>query len=83
MENISVKPSITLYVVPGCPLCTDARRWLEQRGIEYVERDVLNDYAALRSMYRLTRQGLVPVFEKQGRACVRPTDRELEEWLSG
>ena len=81
MENTSAKPPVILYVVPGCPLCAGARRWLEQHGIEYAERDVANDFGALRAMYRLTRQGLVPVFEKNGRALVRPTNQELESLL--
>jgi glutaredoxin len=81
MENISAKPPVTLYVVPGCPLCARARRWLEQQGIEYAERDVANDFGALRAMYRLTRQGLVPVFEFTGQALVRPTEDELSELL--
>ena len=81
MENLFNKAPVTLYVVPGCPLCARARRWLEEHGIEYAERDVENDFGALRAMYRLTRQGLVPVFEKNGRGLVRPTDRELENLL--
>ena len=81
MENISTKPPVTLYVVPGCPLCARARQWLEQHGIEYAERDVANDFGALRAMYRLTRQGLVPVFEFAGQALVRPTEDELSGLL--
>lgn len=72
---------VTLYVVPGCPLCANARTWLERHGIEYTERDVANDFGALRAMHRLTRQRLVPVFEFEGRARVRPTDEELAEFL--
>jgi len=72
---------VTLYVVPGCPRCARARRWLEHHDIEYVERDVASDFGALRAMYRLTRQGLVPVFVVKGRALVRPSDEELEEAL--
>ena len=72
---------VTLYVVPGCPLCAQARAWLKQHRVAYQERDVANDFGALRAMYRLTRQGLVPVFEFHGRALVRPTDDELTELL--
>ena len=72
---------VTLYVVPDCPLCARARRWLKRRNIPYVERDVGYDFGALRSMYKLTGQRLVPVFELSGRAVVRPTDHELEEFL--
>lgn len=73
--------AVTLYVVPGCPLCSAARGWLEERGIAYRERDVANDFGALRAMYRLTRQRLVPVVEAHGRATVRPTSLELTELL--
>jgi glutaredoxin len=72
---------VTLYVVPGCPLCSQARAWLEHHAIAYTERDVANDFGALRAMHKLTRQRLVPVFEANGRALVRPLDEELAELL--
>ncbi len=50
--------------------------------IEFVERDVANDFGALRAMYKLTKQNLVPVFEVRGHALVRPTDEELANFLS-
>jgi glutaredoxin len=73
--------SVTLYVVPGCPLCARARDWLERHGIAYSERDVASDFGALRAMHRLTRQRFVPVFEAKGRALVRPAEEELAELL--
>lgn len=73
---------VVLYVVPGCPLCEEARTWLRAHNISFEERDVANDYSGLRSMYRLTRQGLVPVFEKGGQALVRPSESELARLFS-
>ncbi|MFL6207256.1 MAG: glutaredoxin family protein [Pyrinomonadaceae bacterium] len=75
------RSSVTLYVVPGCPLCADARAWLAQHGVAYVERDVARDFGALRAMYRLTQQRYVPVFERDGRALVRPSDEALAAFL--
>jgi arsenate reductase-like glutaredoxin family protein len=72
---------LTLYVVPNCPLCSAARAWLARHHVAYVERDVKRDFGALRAMYRLTKQNLVPVFARGGRALVRPTDKQLEEFL--
>lgn len=72
---------VTLYVVSGCPLCVTARRWLDEHGIAYTERNVETDFGALRSMYRLTRQRLVPVLVARGRALVRPGDAEMSEIL--
>ena len=78
----SLRP-VTLYVVPNCPLCAHAREWLEHHGIQYIERDVKNDFGARRAMYKLTRQALVPVFEVNGQGLVRPTDAELVALLKG
>lgn len=72
---------VTLYVVPDCPLCAHARVWLGQHDVDYVERNVAGDFSALRAMYELTHQRLVPVFEANGRAVVRPTDEELTDFL--
>lgn len=73
--------NVTLYVVPDCPLCARARVWLERHGVRYTERDVSRNFGALRDMYRLTKQKLVPVFERDGRALVRPTANELIDFL--
>ncbi|MBA2702338.1 MAG: glutaredoxin family protein [Blastocatellia bacterium] len=73
--------TVNLYVVPDCPLCGRARNWLNGHGIPYVERDVANNFGALRRMYELTRQRLVPVFEVEGRALVRPGDEALTDFL--
>ena len=81
MTNHSKSCPVTLYVVPDCPLCAHAREWLGQMRIEYVERDVANNFGALRSMYELTKQRLVPVFELKGHALVRPSDEELAALL--
>jgi mycoredoxin len=81
MPKTTEQVRVTLYVVPGCPLCSRARAWLKRHGISYEERDVANDFGALRAMHRLTRQRFVPVFEAGDRALVRPTDEELAEFL--
>ena len=81
MEDRTEQSTVTLYVVPGCPLCADARAWLKRHGVAYIERDVANDFAALRAMYKLTRQRYVPVFVCGERALVRPTNEELAEFL--
>ncbi len=77
MNNTGQRASVTLYTVPGCPLCARARKWLENHHIDYWERDVARDFGALRAMYKLTWQCLVPVFEIGDRAFVRPVDDEL------
>ena len=78
---IAPTDTVRLYVVPDCPLCAHARVWLESHDVAYVELDVANNFGALRAMYKLTRQRLVPVFEAAGRALLRPTDAELTDFL--
>ncbi len=75
------RPKVILYVVPGCPLCERARGWLRRNAVPFVERDVANDFGALRAMYKLTRQRLVPVYQTDAGALVRPSEEELEGLL--
>ncbi len=75
------RPRLTLFVVPDCPLCIRARDWLASHGVSYQERDVASDFGALRAMYRLTGQRLVPVFSIGDRSLVRPTGEQLTEFL--
>ena len=81
MKETPTDAAVTLFVVPHCPLCTRARAWLAQHEIAFVERDVKREFGALREMVRLTNQLLVPVFARGGRALVRPSDEQLEEFL--
>jgi glutaredoxin len=81
MQSDQPAVTVTLYVVPSCPLCADMRERLRDRGVEFRERDVANDFGALRAMYGLTRQSFVPVVEAGGHALVRPSDAELRELL--
>jgi arsenate reductase-like glutaredoxin family protein len=80
-EKPTADAALTLFVVPNCPLCAHAREWLAHHEIKFVERDVQQDFGALRAMYRLTRQNLVPVFSLGERALVRPTDKQLSEFF--
>lgn len=68
---------VVLYVVPGCPLCAEVRATLHSEGVDFVERDVANDFGSLRRMYTATKQSLVPVVERDGTFLVRPTAGEI------
>lgn len=70
-----------MFVVPNCPICQAVRDWLDERGIAYDEEDVANSFGALRRMYKLTRQELVPVLVVDGKPYVRPGTAQLNELL--
>ena len=64
--------SVVMYATKTCPVCMKARRWLLERQIPYVERDVEQDQGAAAELAEKGRaQGVpisgVPVFEIRGR----------------
>ena len=73
---------VTLFTIPGCPLCEEARVRLANNGIAYGERDVQNDYASMRKMFKLTRQNLVPVLLVGDAFKIRPTEQEIVDLCS-
>jgi glutaredoxin len=73
---------VVLFVVPHCPLCSDARQWLHDHQIDYVQHNVAADWGALREMYEGTRQRFVPVIKVGNTFLVRPSREELQRLLS-
>lgn len=61
---------VIVFTTPTCPHCRSAKRYLEQRGISYVEVDVSRDAAAARDMVRRTGEQGVPQIEIDGRMVV-------------
>lgn len=62
-----MKPKrIRLFVKPYCGWCHKATRWLDDRGIEYEELDVIADESAYDEMIKLSGQDLAPVIEVDG-----------------
>ena len=47
---------ISFYGRDGCPMCYDAKRWLEQENISYNFRDIFN--------HRFTKEELIQLGEK-------------------
>jgi glutaredoxin len=54
-----------LYVGPDCPACATAKKFLELRGIAYVERSV-EDPKVMRELVAITGKTAVPVLELPG-----------------
>jgi len=63
---------LVMYSTQGCPVCTQARRFLQGLHIPFVEKDVQRDPAAAHELQRKAKQAGVsasgvPVFEYRGR----------------
>jgi glutaredoxin len=79
--TVSDRP-VTLFVVPHCPLCSEARKWLSEHQVDYAEHNVAADWGALREMYEGTRQRYVPVIKVGDTFLIRPSREELRQLLS-
>jgi glutaredoxin len=69
------RATVIIYGAEWCGACHDAARYLRQKGIAYVEKDVEKDPAAAREMQaKLAKSGLragsIPVIDVRGRVMV-------------
>ncbi|MCA1054051.1 transcriptional regulator SpxA [Rossellomorea aquimaris] len=58
---------VTLYLTPSCHSCRKARAWLEEHGIEYTERNILQEPLTvdeIKSILRLTEDGTEEIISK-------------------
>ena len=65
-------PNVVMYATKHCPVCVKARRWLLEKKIPYVEKDLESDQAAALEVQKKGQaQGVstngVPIFEINGR----------------
>jgi glutaredoxin 3 len=59
--------AVILYTRPDCPYCDAARRYLEERGDPYEERDIASDPEAERAVAAITGGPLtVPITVEDG-----------------
>ena len=65
-------PTVVMFSTRHCPICVKARRWLLEKKIPYVERDLERDKQAAQDLQKMGQaQGVptngVPIFEIGGR----------------
>jgi glutaredoxin 3 len=73
--------NVTVYTTPTCPYCHTLKRYLSQRGVPFLEKDVSVDQAAAMDMVRRTGQHGVPVTEINGQFVIGFDQPQLEELL--
>jgi glutaredoxin 3 len=62
--------AVTMYAASWCPSCRRARRYLLEKGISFVERDVANDGSAQQRLRQLNPRGGIPTFEIDGQILI-------------
>lgn len=51
---------VTLYVTASCTSCRKAKAWLQEHGIDFIERNIVNEpltVSEIKSILRLTEDG--------------------------
>lgn len=69
-QGLAATPAVTVYMTSWCPVCRQARAWLEAQGEPFVERNVEEDDGAARRFLALNPRGTVPTFVIDGRVYV-------------
>lgn len=64
------KPVVIIYTTPTCPYCSMAKKFLRENGIEFTEKNVAGDRAALIEMIEKSGQMGVPVLDINGQIIV-------------
>ena len=72
---------ITMYTTPTCGYCHQAKRFLTERGIRFIDYDVSRDSKAAEEMVRVSGQMGVPVIVVDGEVIVGFNRPRLEELL--
>jgi glutaredoxin 3 len=77
------QPRITLFTTPSCHWCRTARAYLDGRGLEYREVDIVKDRRGRQEMVRMTGQSGVPVIRVGEHAMTGWDHNEFERLLKG
>ena len=77
-----MKPeNVRLFVKSWCGWCSEAKDWLDERGIAYEELNVSTDAAARKEMIELTGQTKAPCLDVDGEILADfDTDQLAEFW---
>jgi glutaredoxin-like YruB-family protein len=84
MENESENSggkTVKVYSTPSCPYCNMAKKFLDDKGVEYEAVDVAADEAAAKEMVEKSGQMGVPVIMVDGLVIVGFDKEELVKAL--
>ena len=73
---------VKIYTTPTCPFCVMAKEFLRLKGIEYEEKDVIEDMDARQELVEVSGQMGVPVIKVNGDVIVGFNQTQLESLLT-
>jgi glutaredoxin 3 len=74
---------VKIYTTPTCGYCHQAKKFLDEHGVNYTEYDVSRDRTAAEEMVRITGQMGVPVIIINGQAVIGFDRARLQQLLTG
>lgn len=72
---------VTIYSTPTCPWCKTTKKFLQDNGVQYEDKDVASDLSARQDMMTKSGQMAVPVVDVDGRIIVGYDEPQLKEAL--
>jgi glutaredoxin len=70
-----------LYIKDGCPYCEEAMEFLDDHGVTYELKEVLNDPRAFEEMRRKSGQSKAPTLDFEGKILADFGVDELPQFL--
>lgn len=73
---------VTVYSTPTCPYCIQVKKYLAEKGIEYLDYDVASDLKAREEMMAKSKQMGVPVLDIDGNIVVGFNRTKIDELIA-
>jgi len=71
-----------MYTKTGCPWCNDARGMLNERGVNFEEREVLSNDSFMEELVSKSAQNKTPTFDIDGEIFADSSAEEIGPVLS-
>ena len=80
-QSQPTQPKIVAYLKPVCGWSNGVRAVLRKHGLEFEDKDIINDRAIYSEMVRKSGQPLSPCVEIDGEMLADVSGQEVEEYL--
>lgn len=74
--------NIKIYSQPTCPACNELKEYLKNRGVSFVDYDIISDYNALEEMLHVHKVRVTPLIIIGDKKLVGFDVEELEKLLA-
>lgn len=79
---MSTEPAV-IFTTSTCTYCDQAKRYFDERGVAYIERNIQTDPDALAYFGTITEKRGVPVIELAGQVIEGFDRRRIDDILNG